>query len=192
MCAGIDPTRPRSASWALWLPRVRGDRPVAPIFWHEIAKATPHARGSIRFRSAFDADLDSDSGFLKDMPMRNKGSKTRKAVAELGVALNRMPIEATRDNPSFRALRRGENLAGAYGDFSPSLGAVRIAVSAFASTPKWPPRGLAMVMKRCFMKWAMQRTMRMMRISPPGWMRCGILLLRAKGRAYGIRSSLRE
>ena len=96
-----------------------------------------------RFRSAFDADLEFNSGFVKNMSQRVKGSKTRKAVAELGVALNRMPIEATRDNPSFRALRLGDNLGGSYGDFSPSLGAVRIAASTFASTPEWAPDRLS-------------------------------------------------
>lgn len=96
-----------------------------------------------RFRSAFDADLEFNTGFLKDMSRRVEGSKTRKAVAELGVALNRMPIEATRDNPSFRALRLGESLAGSYGDFCPSLGAVRIAASTFASTPEWAPDRLS-------------------------------------------------
>ena len=45
-----------------------------------------------RFRSAFDAELEFNSGFLKGISRRIEGSKTRKAVAELGVALNRMPI----------------------------------------------------------------------------------------------------
>jgi len=92
-----------------------------------------------RFRSAFDADLEFNDGFLRDISKRVEGSKTRKAVAELGVALNRMPIEATRDNPSFQVLKLGERLGGAYGDFSPSTGVIRIDVGTFTTQAKTVP-----------------------------------------------------
>ena len=96
-----------------------------------------------RFRAAFDAELEFNSGFLNDMSRRVKGGKTRKAVAELGVALNRMPIEATRDNASFQILRLGERLGGLHGDFDPATGVIRIDVQTFATQPQWAPNRLS-------------------------------------------------
>ncbi len=45
-CAGIDPGRQRSGLGLLWLPRMRGDRPLDDIKQLATFMATPHARGS--------------------------------------------------------------------------------------------------------------------------------------------------
>lgn len=89
-----------------------------------------------RFRSAFQADLEFDSGFLQSLSQRVKGNKLRKAVMELVEALNRMPIEATRDNPMFAKLRIGGTI-GAWGDFQPVTGVIRIDAASFAAAPEW-------------------------------------------------------
>ncbi len=96
-----------------------------------------------QFRPAFQADLEFESGFLKALSQRVKGNKLRKAVMELAGALNRMPVEATRDNPMFTKLRLGDHLWGAYGDFNPALGIVRIAGKSFSVPGEWAPDRLS-------------------------------------------------
>lgn len=96
-----------------------------------------------RFKAAFQADLEFDAGFLQSLSQRVKGNKLRKAVMELVEALNRMPVEATRDNPMFAKLRLGDNLWGAYGDFNPALGIVRIAGDSFVVPGQWAPDRLS-------------------------------------------------
>lgn len=90
------------------------------------------------FRSSFQADLEFDSGFLKELTQRVKGNRLRKALVELADALNRLPLEATRDNPMFAKLRLGGHI-NAYGDYNPALGIIRIEGSTFASPPEWAP-----------------------------------------------------
>jgi len=51
-CAGIDLSRGRSLARRIWLPRMRGDRPAMPSIASSIAQATPHARGSTRYRKS--------------------------------------------------------------------------------------------------------------------------------------------
>lgn len=88
-----------------------------------------------KFRSAFDAELEFEDELIKALAKRRGGGKLRSAVAELGVALNRLPIDATRDNPSFKVLRLGDDLEGSYGDFNPFTGTIRIDVWTFTSRP---------------------------------------------------------
>lgn len=92
-----------------------------------------------QFRSAFQAELEFEGGFLRDLSRRVKGNKLRQAVAELAEALNRMPVETTRDNPMFTRLRLGDSLWGAYGDFNPASGIVRIAGESFSTPGQWAP-----------------------------------------------------
>lgn len=91
------------------------------------------------FRSAFDAELEFDEKFIKTLAKRKGGGKARNAVAELGVALNRLPIDATRDNPSFTALRLGDDLGRSYGDFNPLRGIIRIGADTFTAQPQLEP-----------------------------------------------------
>ena len=88
-----------------------------------------------QFRSAFDADIEFDTWFLQHLSKDVKGSEARKAVAELGAALERLPLEATRDNPSFKVLRLGDRLKNAFGDFTPDEGTICIAEQAFTTRP---------------------------------------------------------
>lgn len=93
-----------------------------------------------KFHAAFDAELEFEEKFLKTLAKRKGGGKARNAVAELGVALNRLPIDATRDNPSFKVLRLGDDLGWSYGDFNPFRGSIRIGADTFKTPPKLEPK----------------------------------------------------
>jgi len=87
-----------------------------------------------KFQNKYNAEFELSSDLINKL--RSGSEQHRKAVTELYHALNRMPIEATRDNPMFTRLVLGADTRGAMGTYNFRTGIVEIDSNAFIVSPE--------------------------------------------------------